>query len=150
MSFVDTVKYVNQLTVVDEFGGRGLAEKISKFYIVFRATDYSGNELQVSNDEVKEAIEEHDIVITNYMGDETWIIAGLRNDHHYFFAFGGVRFVNGINIITVLIQDNVVDGDGNPVTLGNTSVCVRFNMECSELVSSCYLSDFPSTFFLSK
>lgn len=150
MSFVDTVKYVNQLAVVDEFGGRGLAEKIRRFYIVFRATDECGNELQVSEDDVKEAVIEKDIIVTNYIGSNEWTISCLLNDHHYFFALEGSSFVNGVNIITVRIQDNVVDGYGKPVNLGNTSICVKFKKNDAELISSCYLSDFPSTFFLSK
>lgn len=150
MSFVDTVKYVNQLAVVDEFGGRGLAAKIRRFCIVFRATDENGNNLQVSQDDVTEAVLEKDIVVTNYTGTEEWTIAALLSDHHYFFALEECRFINGVNLITVRIQNDVVDADGKPVTLGDTAICVRFKKDDAELVSSCYLSDFPSTFFVSR
>lgn len=54
MSFLDKVKYINQLAVVDEFGGRGHADKITRFYIVFRVTDGSGNDIEVTKEEMED------------------------------------------------------------------------------------------------
>lgn len=152
MSFVDTVKYVRQLSVVDEFGGRGDADNISKFYIVFRATDDSGNDLQVSLNDVEEALQEDvpDIILTDYIGKTTWKIATLDSDTTRYFKLAGVDFRNNANIITVKVKDNFKE---------STSVCVKFQQDVKnddgstkkvELVSSCYLSDFPSTFYLKK
>lgn len=152
MSFVDTVKYVRQLSVVDEFGGRGDADNISKFYIVFRATDDSGNDLQVSLEDVEEAMMEDvpDIILSDYIGKEAWQIATLDNDNSRYFKLAGVDFRDNVNIITVKVRDNFKL---------DTSLCVRFQQDVKsddgstkkvELVSSCYLSDFPSTFYLKK
>ena len=152
MSFVDTVKYVRQLSVVDEFGGRGDADNISKFYIVFRATDDSGNDLQVSLADVQEALmeDEPDIILTDYIGKEAWSIATLDSDNTHYFKLAGVDFKNNVNIITVKIKDNFKE---------DTAICVKFQQDVKnddsstkkvELVSSCYLSDFPSTFYLKR
>lgn len=152
MSFVDTVKYVRQLSIVDEFGGRGDADDISKFYIVFRATDDSGNDLQVSLEDVLEALMEDvpDIILTDYIGKEVWHIATLDNDDSCYFKLAGVDFRSNVNIITVKVKDNFKQ---------NTALCVKFQQDIKdvdgkaqtvELVTSCYLSDFPSTFYLKK
>lgn len=152
MSFIDTVKYVRQLSVVDEFGGRGDADNISKFYIVFRATDDSGNDLQVSLKDVEEALLETvpDIILTDYIGKEEWHIGILENDTTCYFKLAGVDFRNNVNIITVKVKDNFKK---------DTALCVRFQQDVKnndgstkkvDLVSSCYLSDFPSTFYLKK
>lgn len=157
MSFVDTVKYVRQLTVVDEFGGRGDADNISKFYIVFRATDDSGNDLQVSLEDVEEALLEGvpDIILTDYIGNEEWHIGVLKNSDTCYFQLAGVDFRNNANIITVEVKDLFHTDE----KMKDTSVCVRFQQDVknddgstkkAELVSSCYLSDFPSTFYLKK
>lgn len=42
MSFVDNIRYVRQLSVVDEFGGLGDPGKVSFICVVFRATDNDG------------------------------------------------------------------------------------------------------------
>lgn len=157
MSFVDTVKYVRQLSVVDEFGGRGDADNISKFYIVFRATDDSGNELQVSLEDVEEALmeAEPDIILSDYIGKEVWHIATLDNDNTRYFKLAGVDFRDNVNIITVKVNDIFHTDD----KIKDTSICVKFLQDVkgddgstkkAELVSSCYLSDFPSTFYLKK
>lgn len=152
MSFVDTVKYVRQLSVVDEFGGRGDADNISKFYIVFRATDDSGNDLQVSLEDVEDALMEDvpDIILTDYIGKESWKIATLDSDNSHYFKLAGVDFRNNVNIITIKVKDNFKE---------DTALCVKFQQDVKdadgktqkvELVSSCYLSDFPSTCYLKK
>lgn len=152
MSFVDTVKYVRQLSIVDEFGGRGDANSISKFYIVFRATDDSGNDLRVSLEDVEEALmeDEPDIILTDYIGKAAWQIATLDKDDTRYFKLAGVDFRDNANIITVKVKENFNE---------DTSLCVRFQRDVRdadgkknkvELVSSCYLSDCPSTFYLKK
>lgn len=152
MSFVDTVKYVRQLSIVDEFGGRGDANNIRQFYIVFRATDDDGNDLQVSAEDVDAALLKvnPDILLTNYIGNDDWGIAVLSNDNTHNFYLGGVAFKNGFNIITVNVKETFT---------GNHAICVKFlqdetdtegNTTKVELVSSTYLSDFPSTFYISR
>jgi hypothetical protein len=151
MSFVDTVKYVRQLQVVDEFGGRGDVNNISQFYIIFRATDDSGNEIHVSKEDVEAALKEDvpDIILTDYIGKTEWKIATLGEDNLH-FELDGVDFRNNVNIITIKIRDSFKE---------DTTICVRFQQDVKddagstkkvELVSSCYLSDFPSCFFLNK
>lgn len=152
MSFVDTVKYVHQLSVVDEFGGRGDAGTISKFYIVFRATDDYGSDLQVSQDDVVAALmaSAPEMLLTDYIGNEEWHIGVLENDPSTYFKLAGVDFRNNVNIITVNVKDTFTQ---------DTAICVKFQENVTdeagkattaELASSCYLSDFPSTFYLKK
>lgn len=152
MSFFDTVKYVHQLSIVDEFGGRGGANNISKFYIVFRVMDDNGNNLQVSLEEIEETLlaDVPGIILTDYMGSEEWHIGMLDNDDSTYFKLAGVEFRNNVNIVTVKVKETFAQ---------EAAICVKFqksvtdksgNTTTVELVSSCYLSDFPSTFYLKK
>ncbi|MGV2814526.1 hypothetical protein [Enterobacter cancerogenus] len=152
MSFIDTVKYVRQLSVVDEFGGRGDASNISKFYIVFGIMDDNGNNLQVSLEEIEAALMDDipGLVVTDYMGTEEWHIGLLDKDVTSYFKLAGVDFRNNVNIITVKVNESFTQ---------DAAICVKFQQSVTddegkltkaELVSSSYLSDFPSTFYLKK
>ncbi|WP_277972987.1 hypothetical protein [Pantoea agglomerans] len=128
MSFVDKVKYISQLAVVDEFGGRGHADKITRFYIVLRVTDGSGNEVEVTAAEVEEAVAAKNIVLCDYPDNDDFIVSGRQ-------------YKNNTNFIVV----------GLGGFSGSTSLCVSFrNDDGSVIASTAYLSDFPSCFFLNK
>lgn len=152
MSFIDSVDYISQLSVVDEFGGRGDANKISCFYIVFRVMDDSGNNLQVSLEDIQTTLvaEVPGIVLTDYMGSTEWHIGILDNDSSTYFILDVVEYRNNANIIKVKVKDTFQQ---------NAAICVKFqrsvtddagNVTTTELSSSCYLSDFPSTFYINK
>lgn len=141
MSFIDKVKYINQLTVVDEFGGRGLADKISRFYIAFRVTDENGSEIEVTKEEVEEAILDKNIVISDYMGSREFTLGVLRNNPDKCdFVMTGKLYKYNINMIGVDVRE----------FRDNACICVSFRKKGSEIVSTTYLSDFSSTFFLNR
>jgi hypothetical protein len=76
MRFIDKVKYINQLAVVDEFSGRGHADKITHFCIVLRVTDGSENVIEVTKEEVEEAISEKNIVLFDYLNNRKFFLGG--------------------------------------------------------------------------
>lgn len=142
MSFVDKVKYISQLAVVDEFGGRGHADKITRFCIIFRVTDGSGNEVEVTTAEVEEAVKAKNIVLCDYLDNKEYTLGvAAKNPDNDDFIVSGRQYKNNTNLI-------VVDMGGFS---GNTSLCVSFrNNDGSVIASTTYLSDFPSCFFLNK
>lgn len=142
MSFIDKVQYINQLAVVDEFGGRGHADKITRFYIGFRVTDGSGNDLQVTKEEVEDAVGNKNIVLCDYLDNKDYTLALLAsNPNNCDFIVSGTNYINNTNIIIV---DMGKFSD-------NASICVKLlDGNGSLLASTAYLSDFPSCFFLNK
>jgi hypothetical protein len=142
MSFVDSIKYIRQLSVVDEFGGLGDASKISRFYVVFRATDSDGEDIEVSETDVVEAIRDKNIEITDWVGLSSYSLApeaaNADGDH---FVFGGFQHRNNVNIFEINLAEEFRD---------DVSFCVRFMDGDTELMSSCYMSSYPSAIFTSK
>jgi hypothetical protein len=142
MSFIDKIKYINQLAVVDEFGGRGHADKITRFCIIFRVTDGSGNEIEVTTTEVEEAVKAKNIVLCDYLDNKEYTLGiAAKNPDNCDFIVAGMAYKNNTNLIVV---DMGRFSD-------NTSLCVSFrNDDGSVIASTTYLSDFPSCFFLNK
>ncbi|ADP10404.1 hypothetical protein EJP617_07230 [Erwinia sp. Ejp617] len=141
MRFIETVKHVRQLSVIDEFGGRGNAGKIKEFYIIFRATDGNGTELAVSKNDVEEAVLNNCISICNYIGDAEYTLGLLeRNPNNDHFIVSKVDYKFNSNIITLSVRD----------FKGYASISVKFKNENKIIASTCYLSGNPSCFFLSR
>jgi len=142
MSFIDKVQYINQLAVVDEFGGRGHADKITRFHIVFRVTDGSGNDIEVTKDEMEEGVLSKNIVLCDYLDNKDYTLALLTsNPDNCDFIVSGTNYIYNTNIINVDIGK----------FSDNASLCVKFlGDNGSLLASTTYLSDFPSCFFLNK
>lgn len=141
MSFIDIVKNVRQLSVIDEFGGRGSAGKIKKFYIVFRVTDESGSEIEVGKMDVESAVLNNNLVISDYMGNAEYTLSVLNNNpKNTHFIVSKVEYKFNSNIITVDVRE----------FKGNASISVKFKRGSEVIASTCYLSDSPSCFFLSK
>lgn len=142
MSFVDSIKYIRQLSVVDEFGGLGDAGKISCFYVVFRATDSDGEDIRVSEADVVKAIREKDIEITDWVGLSRYSLAPeAANADGYPFVFGDFQYRNNVNILAINLAEEFREDAG---------LCVRFMAGGTELMSSCYMSSYPSAIFTSK
>ncbi|CCP04525.1 hypothetical protein BN439_3502 [Erwinia amylovora Ea644] len=141
MSFIETVKYVRQLSVIDEFGGRGNAGEISEFYIIFRATDGNGTDLSVSKNDVEEAVLNNYIVISNYIGDAQYSLGLLeRNPNNDHFIVSKIDYKFNSNVITLSVRD----------FKGYASISVKFKNANKVFASTCYLSGNPSCFFLSR
>ncbi|CAO98071.1 hypothetical protein [Erwinia tasmaniensis] len=141
MSFIETVKYVRQLSVIDEFGGRGSAEKIKKFYIIFRAVDQNGTEVEVSRKEIEEAVLKKYLIISNYIGDEEYTLGLLENNQNSdHFTVSKVDYMFNSNVITLAVRE----------FKGNSSVSVKFKIDSEIIASTCYLSGNSSCFFLSR
>ena len=142
MSFLDKVKYINMLSVVDEFGGRGNADKITRFYIAFRTSDENSCEIEVTKAEIEEAILDKNIIITDYPGNRQYTLGVLKsNANKCDFVMTDKSYTNHVNLIGI---------DVGAFT-GTASICVSFRKnDNSVIASTSYLSDFPSTFFLHK
>lgn len=141
MSFIETVKYVRQLIVIDEFGGRGHSEKIKKFYIIFRVADKNGTEVAVSRNEIEEAVLKKYLVISNYMGDEEYTLGLLENNQNSdHFTVSKVDYTFNSNVITLSVR----------AFQGSSSISVKFKKDNEIIASTCYLSGNSSCFFLSK
>lgn len=140
MSFIDKVKFINQLVVVDEFGGRGHADKITRFYIVLRVTDKAGNEIEVTTGEVEEAITAKNIVLSDYLNNREFTLGVLtKNPDNCDFIMVGKLYYNNVNLIGIDVAK----------FSENASICVTFrNDDSSVIMSTSYLSDFPSCFYL--
>lgn len=142
MSFVDNIKYVRQLSVVDEFGGLGEAGKVSRFYVAFRATDNEGKDIRVSEADVVAAIREKDIVIADWVGLNNYPLApGAANPDGCRFIFSGCRYRDCVNILAITLAGDYREDAG---------LSVRFMDGETELTSSCYLSPYPSAVFIHK
>jgi len=142
MSFIDKVKYINQLAVVDEFGGRGHADKITRFYIVFRVTDENGSDIEVTKEEAEEAVLEKNIVLVDYLNTKAYTLGVLAsNPDNCDFIMAGKLYKSNTNLIGVDVAK----------FSENASICVSFrNSDDSVIAETTYLSDFPSCFFLNK
>lgn len=141
MSFIHNVKYVRQLSVIDEFGGRGHPARIKKFYIIFRVTDGDGSEISVSKTDVEEAVLSKYLVISNYIGDVEYTLGVLEhNPNKDHFIVNKIDYKYNTNIITVGVRDFE----------GNASISVKFKNDNQVIASTSYLSGSPSCFFLSK
>ncbi|WP_337013689.1 hypothetical protein [Pantoea sp. AS142] len=142
MSFVDNVKYVRQLSVVDEFGGLGEAAKVSRFYVTFRATDDDGQDIRVSEADVVAAIREKDIVIAGWAGLNNYSLAAdAANPDGCPFIFSGCRYRDSLNILAISFAGDYREDAG---------LSVRFMDGDTEITSSCYLSPFPSAVFINR
>lgn len=140
MSFVDNIKYVRQLSVVDEFGGLGEPDKISRFYVAFRATDNEGKDIRVSEADVVAAIREKDIVMADWAGLNNYPLApDAANPDGCNFIFSGCRYRDSINILAITLAGDYRE---------NAGICVRFMDGDTEITSSCYLSPYPSAVFI--
>lgn len=141
MSFVEKIKYIRTLSVVDEFGGKGDAGKIRKFYIVFRIADLNGSFVSVSKPEVLEAVQNKNIVISDYIGEAVFTTGVLddnpQNDH---FIISDIAYRFDYNILTVKVASFSDD----------VSISVKFKDGDDVIATTSYLSDIPSGFFLSK
>lgn len=139
MSFIDSVKHIEQLAVIDQFGGRGSPDKIRRFYIILRVMDDNGELIEISSGDIKDAVNDEQLVLTDYMGFND-IPLTEHDDNHFLYV--GAIYKDGTNFIVV-----------DPISYtGDISVCVKIKKEKGGDVfaSTCYLSDFPSTFHLSK
>jgi len=142
MSFLNKVRYINMLSMVDEFGGRGNADKITRFYIAFRASDENSCDIEVTKAEIEEAIFDKNIVITDYTGSREYTLGVLKsNANKCDFVMASMSYKNNVNLIGINV------GAFN----GTASICVSFRkIDNSVIASTSYLSDFPSTFFLNR
>jgi hypothetical protein len=142
MSFIDKVKYINQLAVVDEFGGRGHVDKITRFCIVFRVTDKSGNDIEVTNAEIEDAVKAKNIVLCDYLDNKEFTLGvAEKNPDNCDFIVSGRQYKNNTNLVVVDVRD----------FKDNASLCVSFrNDDSSVIASTTYLSDYPSCFFINK
>lgn len=140
MSFLDKVKYINMLSVVDEFGGRGNADKITRFYIAFRVSDENSCDIEVTKAEIEEAILDKNIVITDYTESREYTLGVLKNNAAKCdFVMASKIYKNNVNLI------GINTGGFNDTA----SICVSFRKDDGSVIASTsYLSDFPSTFFL--
>lgn len=142
MSFTDKIKYINQLAMVDEFGGRGPADKITKFCIAFRLTDETGNDIELTDAEVEDAVAGKNIVLCDYLSTKTYTLgSALKNPDSCDFVTTSRQYKNNTNLIHVAVREMKTDA----------CLCVTFMDDNSTpLASTTYLSDFPSCFFLNK
>lgn len=144
MSFTDKVKHISQFAIIDEFCGRGAADKISRFYIVLRVTDENGNPLQITSDEVKEAIQKvkPNIVLADYLGNNEYTMEMWSDNPGVCdFLILGNQYRNNVNIMGVDVWK----------FRASASLCVKIRSDDgSEMASTTYLSDFPSCFFLNR
>lgn len=142
MSFIEKVKYISQLAVVDEFGGRGHADKINRFYIVFRVTDESGNDIEVTAGEVEDAVKAENIILCDYLDNRRFTLGVLeKKPDNCEFIVVGKLYKNNTNLIGVDVAE----------FSENASICVTFRNEADSVIASTtYLSDFPSCFFLNN
>lgn len=142
MSFIDSIKYIDRLSVVDEFGGRGDKNDISKIYISLKVTDENGNPIEISFGDIKNAASEGQIIVSDYMGITNYSIGIADTDKTNFIVTDSIYKWN-TNIITL-----------KPSTFsGRISLCVKFRKQNNDddiISSTCYLSDFPSTAYFSK
>jgi hypothetical protein len=142
MSFIDSIKYIERLSVVDEFGGRGGKDKISKIYICLKVTNENGEPIEISFGDIKNAATEGKIVVSDYMGVTNYDVGINKTDNSQFIVSDAV-YKWQTNIITL-----------EPVKFsGNISLCVKFRNENNDkniITSTCYLSDFPSAAYFSK
>jgi hypothetical protein len=139
MSFIDSVKHIEQLAVIDEFGGRGSPDKIRRFYIILRVMDDNGELFEITSGDIRDAVNAEQLVLADYMGFNKIPLADNENGD---FMYVGAIYKDGTNFIVV-----------DPIKYtGNISICVKILKEKGGdiLASTCYLSDFPSTFHLSK
>jgi len=139
MSFIDSVKHIERFAVIDEFGGRGNPEKISHFYIVLRILDDNGEPAEITLGDIKDAVKKEQLVLTDYVGF-TDIPLGL--DKSSPFMVKDAKYYKSNNFIYV-----------DPVTFrGDISVCAKIKekKDGDLIASTCYQSDFPSAFYLSK
>lgn len=142
MSFVDNIKYIRQLSVVDEFGGLGEPGKISRFFVVFRATDNDGQDIRVSDADVVAAIREKDIVIADWAGLNNHSLSpDAANPDGCNFIFSGCRYRDCINILAITLAGDYRE---------NAGLSVRFMDGDTEITSSCYLSPYPSAVFINR
>ena len=140
MGFLDKVNYINMLSGVDEFGGRGNADKITRFYIAFRASNENSCDIEVTKAEIEEAILDRNIVITDYTESQEYTLGVLKsNAAKCNFVMANKSYKNNVNLIGINV------GEFNDTA----SICVSFRKgDGSVIASTSYLSDFPSTFFL--
>lgn len=139
MSFIDSVKHIERFAVTDEFGGRGSPDKIHRFYIVLRVMDDAGEPIEITFGDIQAAVTAGQLVLTDYMG---FTDTPLGLDENSPFRVRDARYYNNTNFIYV-----------DPVTFsGDISVCAKIKekKDGDLIASTCYLSDFPSAFYLSK
>ncbi|QIU88414.1 hypothetical protein [Yokenella regensburgei] len=140
MSFIDSIKYIQQLNVIDEFGGRGRSNKISKFYIILKVTDESGNPIEISFGDVSDAVKNGQFVISDYIGLKDYSTGNIGDSGSDFILKDAVyRF-----------EDNIITFEPS-LLARSTSVSVKFKNDRNDIAviaSTCYQSDFPSTFYL--
>lgn len=140
MSFVDNIRYVRQLSVVDEFGGLGEPGKVSFFCVAFRATDNDGQDIRVSEADVVAAIKEKDIVMADWAGLNNYSLApDAANPDGCHFVFSGCWYRDNVNFLRVTLAGDYPE---------NAGICVRFMDGDTEITSSCYLSPYPSAVFI--
>lgn len=142
MSFIDSIKYIEQLNVVDEFFGRGDVSKINNFYITLKVTDETGSPIQISFDDVSKAVTDQQIIISDYAGINNYTL-GVKDDTSKNFFINDVLFKYHTNFIKLSIS----------TFTGNSTISVQFKTDKDDqknIATSCYLSDFPSTFYLSR
>lgn len=141
MNLIDSGRYITNLNIVDEFGGRGDSNRIKKFYISLKVTDAHATEIELSKINIIKAVLDKKIIITNYMGNTDYTLGILDgNPEKSNFIVSDVIYKLGTNIITIDVGDFYEDA----------SISVRFKTDGGGDFSTCYLSDFPSYFFLSK
>jgi len=139
MSFIDSIKHIERFAVIDEFGGRGNPEKIRRFYIVLRVTDDNGELIEITFGDIKSAVSAGQLSLTDYVGF-TDVSLGLDDSSQ--FRVTNAEYHNNSNFISV-----------EPAAFsGSLSVCAKIQekKDGNLITSTCYLSDFPSTFYLSK
>ena len=142
MSFIDSIKFIEQLNVVDEFFGRGDVSKINYFYITLKVTDETGSPIQISFDDVSKAATDQQIIISDYAGINNYTL-GIKDDTTKDFTINDVLFKYNTNIIKLSISKFT----------GNSTISVQFKTDKDDqknIATSCYLSDTPSTFYLSR
>lgn len=142
MSFVDSIKHIEQLSIIDEFGGRGNAGKINTFHIILRVTDENGNSIEISLDDIKRAASNGQIILSDYIGLANYSV-GINEDTTKQFIIKDSIYKYHTNIITLSPSEFT----------GDISLSVKFRAnkdDEKDIASTAFLSDFPSTFFLSR
>jgi hypothetical protein len=143
MSFIDKVKQATHFSIIDEFGGKGRADRITYFYIVLKLIDENGEVVTLNDSDVSSAVGNGNITISNYIGDAEYSIAILENNP------GKSQFVistvnsnsAGFSFIKVKVTEyfNI-----------DSSISVKFKDGNVEFLSTCYSSYFSSFAYLSR
>lgn len=140
MSFLEKVKNISDLTVVDEFGGRGNPKFITKFYLVLRLFDDNGEEIELTFTDLIDAISNNHIVFSDYIGTTNYTLGVDASDQKSDFIASDFVYRNGCNIITILVNSFA----------SNASICVKIESTTDVIISSTYLGGEPSCCYLEK